>query len=209
MPLTHIPPIRMPEGTTDASIIERSRDAPEWFSVIFDRYFTAIHRYAASRLGPGAADDVASETFLAAFDQRDRYDLACSQARAWLYGIATNLIGRHRRSEIRLYRALSRSATRDDVESHADQVADRVTAAQLSPELAQGLAGLVHRRPRRAAARRLRRSQLRGGGARPGHPDRHRRLPRQPGQTQASQVTDFSAQEVGTHGRAAAVARSS
>ncbi|MEU7001557.1 hypothetical protein [Nonomuraea sp. NPDC046570] len=51
------------------------------------------------------------------------------QARAWLYGIVTNLIGRHRRSEIRLYRALSRSVTRDDSGNHADRVADQVTVS--------------------------------------------------------------------------------
>ncbi|MFD1937904.1 MULTISPECIES: RNA polymerase sigma factor [Nonomuraea] len=130
------------EGATDASIIEKSRHEPEWFSMIFDRYFTSIRRYAAARLGPSAADDVAAETFLAAFDQRDRYDLTCPEARAWLYGIVTNLIGRHRRSEIRFYRALGRSVTRDDVGDHAGRVADQVAAEQLSPALARGLAGL-------------------------------------------------------------------
>jgi RNA polymerase sigma-70 factor (ECF subfamily) len=43
--------------------------------MIFDRYYPQIHRYVASRLGPTAADDVAADTFLAAFDQRRRYDL--------------------------------------------------------------------------------------------------------------------------------------
>ncbi|MEV0383156.1 RNA polymerase sigma factor [Nonomuraea sp. NPDC050643] len=140
------PAVRLAAEPDDASVIANSRDQPEWFSVIFDRYFTAIHRYAAARLGPGAADDVAAETFLAAFDQRDRYDLTRPEARAWLYGIATNLIGRHRRGELRLYRALSRSAARDDVEGrvegHADRVTDRVTAEQLSPRLARGLESL-------------------------------------------------------------------
>ncbi|UBU18144.1 RNA polymerase sigma factor [Nonomuraea gerenzanensis] len=126
----------------DASVIANSRHDPEWFSVIFDRYFTAIHRYAAARLGPAAADDVAAETFLAGFDQRDRYDLTRPEAKAWLYGIATNLIGRHRRDELRLYRALSRAAGRDDTENHADRVTDRVTAEQLSPRLARGLKSL-------------------------------------------------------------------
>ncbi|MFD0475770.1 RNA polymerase sigma factor [Nonomuraea thailandensis] len=126
----------------DASVIANSRHEPEWFSVIFDRYFTAIHRYVAARLGPTAADDVAAETFLAGFDQRDRYDLTRPEAKAWLYGIATNLIGRHRRDELRLYRALSRAAGRDDIENHADRVADRVTAEQLSPRLARGLKSL-------------------------------------------------------------------
>ncbi|MFD8526817.1 RNA polymerase sigma factor [Streptosporangium canum] len=133
------PATRLAAEPDDASVIANSRHEPEWFSMIFDRYFTAIHRYAAARLGPGAADDVAAETFLAAFDQRDRYDLTRPEARAWLYGIATNLIGRHRRGELRLYRALSRSAARDDVEGHADRVTDRVTAEQLSPRLARGL----------------------------------------------------------------------
>ncbi|TXK40285.1 RNA polymerase sigma factor [Nonomuraea sp. C10] len=137
------PATRLAAEPDDASVIANSRHEPEWFSVIFDRYFTAIHRYAAARLGSGAADDVAAETFLAAFDQRDRYDLTRPEARAWLYGIATNLIGRHRRGELRLYRALSRSAARDDVEGHADRVTDRVTAEQLSPRLARGLQGLA------------------------------------------------------------------
>ncbi|WP_327102128.1 RNA polymerase sigma factor [Nonomuraea glycinis] len=131
--------LRVAAETDDASVIANSRHDPEWFSVIFDRYFTAIHRYAAARLGPAAADDVAADTFLAGFDQRGRYDLTRPEAKAWLYGIATNLISRHRRDELRLYRALSRSATRDDVESHADRVTDRVTAEQLSPRLARAL----------------------------------------------------------------------
>jgi RNA polymerase sigma factor (sigma-70 family) len=133
----------MAEETTDASIIARSIREPDYFSVIFDRYYAAIHRYVAARLGTATADDVAAETFLAAFDQRDRYDLARPEARAWLYGIATNLIGRHRRDEIRLYRALSRSATPQEVDDHADQVAGRVAAERLSPELARRLGALA------------------------------------------------------------------
>ncbi len=133
---------RAPEETTDASIIERSRDEPEVFSVIFDRYYPAIHRYACARLEPGTGDDVASETFLAAFDQRHRYDPAWPSARAWLYGIATNLIGRHRRAELRLYRALGRAGTPGEVENHADRVAERVSAQQLTPALATALAAL-------------------------------------------------------------------
>lgn len=129
--------LRVAAETDDASVIANSRHDSEWFSVIFDRYFAAIHRYAAARLGPTAADDVAAETFLAGFDQRDRYDLTRPEAKAWLYGITTNLISRHRRDELRLYRALSRSAARDDIESHADRVTDRVTAEQLSPRLAR------------------------------------------------------------------------
>ncbi|GAA2892215.1 hypothetical protein GCM10020220_097930 [Nonomuraea rubra] len=96
----------------------------------------------AARLGAGAADDVASETFLAAFDQRDQYDLAYPSARAWLYGIATNLIGRHRRAEIRLYRALGRATGPGDVgepRRPGRRPGERATA---EPGAGQGLAGL-------------------------------------------------------------------
>jgi len=131
---------------SDSTVIAQSRDDPERFSVIFDRYFTEIHRYIASRLGHGPADDVAAETFLAAFAQRDRYDAAQPRARAWLYGIATNLVRRHRRSEARAYRALARAPADAESGGYADQVADlvadKVSAQQMRPRLAAALAGL-------------------------------------------------------------------
>lgn len=144
MTVTHAGPQEAPDrgGATDASIIATSRDEPERFGQIFDRHFPAIHRYAAARLGHAAADDLAAETFLAAFDRRDGYDTARPDARPWLYGIATNLIARHRRGETRHYRALSRAAGTDGSGDHADRVADQVSAQRLGPDLARGLAGL-------------------------------------------------------------------
>ena len=37
---------------SDARVIERSRDEPELFAVLYDRHADAVHRYAARRLGP-------------------------------------------------------------------------------------------------------------------------------------------------------------
>ena len=93
----------------DATVIQLSRHEPEHFTVLFRRHAPAIQRYVVRRLGANAADDIVAETFLLAFGQRTSYDLTRSDARPWLYGIATNLIGRHRRAEIRLYRALART----------------------------------------------------------------------------------------------------
>ncbi|MFC7639680.1 sigma factor [Streptosporangium lutulentum] len=45
-------------------------------------------------LGDDTADDVVSETFLAAFRQRRDYDTARPEALPWLYGFATNFIRR-------------------------------------------------------------------------------------------------------------------
>jgi DNA-directed RNA polymerase specialized sigma24 family protein len=64
---------------------------------MLSRHAPQIQRYAVRRVGADAADDVVAETVLTAFRQRDRYRRDRPGARPWLYGIATNLIGRHRR----------------------------------------------------------------------------------------------------------------
>lgn len=59
------------------------------------------------------------ETFTTAFQRRHAYDPARAGARAWLFGIATNLVGRHRRAEARRWSsatATSPNSTRCDPE---------------------------------------------------------------------------------------------
>ena len=126
----------------DATVIEFSRHEPEQFTVLFRRHAPHIQRYVVRRLGADAADDIVAETFLLAFRQRDRYDLARTDARPWLYGIATNLIGRHRRAEIRLYRALARTGADPVTEPFTDRVDDRVSAEVASRQLAAALTRL-------------------------------------------------------------------
>jgi RNA polymerase sigma-70 factor (ECF subfamily) len=128
----------------DATVLARSVGDPDHFAEIYDRYFEEIYRYVAARLGRAPADDLAAETFLVAFRKRDRFDPARGCVRPWLYGIATNLVGGHRRSETRRYRALAKAGVRmlDAIESHDDDVAAAVTAERLAGRLAAGLAGL-------------------------------------------------------------------
>jgi RNA polymerase sigma factor (sigma-70 family) len=126
----------------DATAIQLSRHEPEHFTVLFRRHAPHIQRYVVRRLGPDVADDIVAETFLLAFRQRNSYDLARSDARPWLYGIATNLIGRHRRAEIRLYRALARTGADPVTEPFTDRVDDRVSAGHASRQLATALARL-------------------------------------------------------------------
>ena len=126
----------------DARVIEQSWTQPERFAAIFERYFSQIHQYLAGRVGGKTADDLAAEVFVAAFAQRQRYDLARGSARPWLYGIATNLIGTHWRQEQRRYRALARTDARQVSPSDEDLVADRVSASAVGPALAAALAAL-------------------------------------------------------------------
>ena len=126
----------------DAAIIQLSRDDPEHFTALFRRHAPYIQRYVVRRIGQDAADDIVAETFLLAFRQRGSYDQTRVDARPWLYGIATNLIGRHRRAEIRLYRALARTGTDPVTESFTDRIDDRVSASMASRRLATSLARL-------------------------------------------------------------------
>ncbi|MFE4968237.1 RNA polymerase sigma factor [Streptomyces sp. NPDC056660] len=131
---------------SDARVIARSREEPEQFAVLFDRYADAVHRYAARRLGPEAAEDLMAETFITAFQRRHTYDPARADARPWLFGIATNLVGRHRRAEARRFRALSRLP---EPVVHEEPVADRAVARAgatgVRRELAAALGGLSAR----------------------------------------------------------------
>jgi RNA polymerase sigma-70 factor (ECF subfamily) len=131
-----------PAVTDDASVIMRSRHEPEAFSALFTRHAATIQRYVTRRLGPDVADDVVADTFLLAFRQRDSYNPARADALPWLYGIATNLIGRHRRDEVRLYRALARTGADGVTAPFTDQVDSAVTASMASRRLAAALARL-------------------------------------------------------------------
>lgn len=127
---------------SDAEVIARSLREPSWFAEIFSRHGTEIVRYVHARLGAGLAEDVAAETFLAAFRCRERYDVSQAEARPWLYGIAVRQIGKHRRAESRYRRALARLPAEDLPSDFGDRSVERVTAEQLRPQLSATLAAL-------------------------------------------------------------------
>jgi RNA polymerase sigma-70 factor (ECF subfamily) len=126
----------------DASLIAESGAFPERFGVVFDRHAAAIHGYVARRLGRDAADDLVAETFLVAFSRRQGYDPGQPSARPWLYGIATRLISRHRRDEVRFFRAIARSGIDPAAEPVADEGIRRADALLLRRRLAGALAAL-------------------------------------------------------------------
>jgi len=135
---------RPESAANDAAVIEGSWREPERFAVLFDRHAPHIYRYLARRAGGQVADDLAAETFLAAFAKRDRYDLSRPDARPWLYGIATNLVNQHRRDEARhyQYRITHAAAAEPEVPGHAERVAADVTAQAMRALLAEALAML-------------------------------------------------------------------
>jgi RNA polymerase sigma-70 factor (ECF subfamily) len=128
----------------DAAVVAESLHRPERFAAIYDRYFAEIYRYVAGRLGPDVADDLAAETFTDAFRKRAQFQPSRGALRPWLYGIATNLVARHRRVEARRLNAVARADRRASAEpgDPADLAAARVSAQQLRKPLARALAQL-------------------------------------------------------------------
>jgi RNA polymerase sigma factor (sigma-70 family) len=130
------------DADADGRALEASVREPDRFTVIFDRYFGQVHAYVARRLGTDIADDLAAETFLIAFRQRERFDRRNGVVRAWLYGIATNLIRRHRRDEVRAWRALAKVPLPVPASAPEDRITAQVTAQGASRDLAAALATL-------------------------------------------------------------------
>ncbi|GAA0608144.1 sigma-70 family RNA polymerase sigma factor [Kribbella sandramycini] len=116
----------------------------EEFARLFDQYAAPMHRYLARRVGTEQAHDLVSETFLAAYRQRETYDPALAAVKAWLYGIATNLARRHVRQEVRGLQATARAVRRepDELAAHDGRIADRVDAENLARQIAPAIADL-------------------------------------------------------------------
>ena len=97
---------------------------------LFDKHVDAVFGYVARRLGGETAADVVGDVFEIALSQSDRYDATRGSERAWLFGIATNLIRRHWRTEQRRLRAICRVANRSPVPGDALlDIAERLDAS--------------------------------------------------------------------------------
>jgi RNA polymerase sigma-70 factor (ECF subfamily) len=95
------------------------------------------------RVGRDEAETLLGEVFRVAFEKRATYDTSYASARPWLYGIATNLLARHRRREARRIGAMARLAVQQpralDASARVDEVVD---AHELWPRVADAIAEL-------------------------------------------------------------------
>jgi RNA polymerase sigma factor (sigma-70 family) len=114
--------------SSDSEIIERSMVTPSAFAELYDRHARAIFRYAARRIGPDAADDTMSETFLVAFERRAAFDPMVGAAPPWLYGIATTLMKKHTRLEAAAWRGMNAAGAAEVVLDDIAALESRVDA---------------------------------------------------------------------------------
>jgi RNA polymerase sigma-70 factor (ECF subfamily) len=128
---------------SDAAVIEASRLDPARFGELFDRHATVLFRYLVRRVGANDAEALLGDVFRVAFEKRDTYECTRPNARPWLYGIATNLLARHRRSEARRLHATARLlAGAGVVPDGADQIAENIDARELWPHVAEAVGRL-------------------------------------------------------------------
>jgi RNA polymerase sigma-70 factor, ECF subfamily len=116
------------------------RATPEPIEELFTAHFAAIYRFAAGRVGQDAAVDIAAETFAQALRSVSRLDPA-RDARAWLFGIANNVIRHHRRAEERRMRAYAAVAGQRDGRPNANGNAAEHQSTQRA-RLVEALVGL-------------------------------------------------------------------
>jgi RNA polymerase sigma factor (sigma-70 family) len=127
----------------DAEVIGLSVDEPHLFEQIFERHYGAILRYGRQRAGHDVGEEIASRTMVIAFERRASYDVRHPSARAWLYGIATNLIRHYARDERVHMAALAKLPIDPEIDDLAD--ADRLDAERARPALLEALQALPAR----------------------------------------------------------------
>jgi DNA-directed RNA polymerase specialized sigma24 family protein len=128
---------------SDAEVIAASIGDPPAFGALFDRHAAVLFRFLVRRVGPDVADTLLGEAFRIAFERRATFDVGRTTARPWMYGIATNVLAKHRRTEARRLRATAHLAARPVLQDDAaEQVAAAVDADELWPRVANAIAEL-------------------------------------------------------------------
>jgi RNA polymerase sigma-70 factor (ECF subfamily) len=118
----------------------------EDFESVFRDHFAAVYGFIAGRVGRALAEDLAAEVFVTAYRRRATYRPERGAPRAWLYGIAANVVRAHWRDEQQLLELDARIA-RDSLGplpagQFADAADERVITAALVPRIAGALAAL-------------------------------------------------------------------
>jgi RNA polymerase sigma factor (sigma-70 family) len=129
---------------SDAEVIQRSLAEPAAFGALFDRHAASMLRFFVRRVGPDDTDNLVGEVFSIAFQRRQTFDSRAGQsARPWLYGIATNLLSHHHRTEARRMRAIAHLATHRTVHDEFEQRStDRVDSQQHRRQIAEAVSKL-------------------------------------------------------------------
>lgn len=132
-----------PSSGERARLLRPSRGVSIDVEALFRAHAPDLFAYVARRVPAGTAEDVVAETFVIAIRDAGAYEIRRGSARAWLFGIATNLLRHEWRSVERFARLAQRSAGTQTTWSDAtDAVVERVDAHRDAVALEDALARL-------------------------------------------------------------------
>ena len=131
-------PSRRQGGTRERTPVEGLAD----FERSFEANFAFVHKFLARRVGAPLADDLTAETFATAFRHRQSFDPYLGPVRAWLLGIANNLVREHWRAEQRFLGLEARLEAGASPTQGGSSPEERATASELEPRIANALASL-------------------------------------------------------------------
>ena len=123
---------------TDDELLARSQSSPQALGLLYERHAAAVFRFLARRAGPGAAEDLVGDVFVAALEARTRYRPHDSgSALPWLYGISGNVTRAHLRRK--------RPSAMVDADTGVDwnAVDERLDAQAARDQLRRALASLT------------------------------------------------------------------
>jgi RNA polymerase sigma-70 factor (ECF subfamily) len=123
--------------TDIAFSVKGSLEDPQAFEAAFTANFQHVHRFLARRVGSALADDLAAESFAVAFRRRESFDPSLGKLRAWLFGIATNLLRAHWREEQHLLALEARIVGEPGPPTSESD--DKALARWVAPHLARAL----------------------------------------------------------------------
>lgn len=87
------------ENTPEQRLIERAKQDPEAFGILYDQNFDKIYAYVQRKTGDRQlAEDLTSETFTKALANISKFQVTGQPFAAWLYRIASNLVTDYYRS---------------------------------------------------------------------------------------------------------------
>lgn len=131
----------------EEKLVERAKEDPEAFGVLYERYVDKIYQYVFYRTGNRLdAEDLTAKTFYKALANLNGYQHRGLPFSAWLYRIAHNLVAnwhrdRERRKSIPLdvltFAGKDRDLAQQVVESNEELVALTEAIGRLAPDRQQ------------------------------------------------------------------------
>ena len=127
-------------ASDDAALVAAAcRDRRE-FARLYERYVDRLYRYALARTGSEtAADDIVSETMVAALEGIARFDPGRGSFSGWLFAIAARKLADRGRRHGRVRRLMGRLRGVDDANEDALETVIRGEDAALARRLLAGL----------------------------------------------------------------------